>query len=159
HAAEKQGRIVAARAPLGSPYARNILHVLDTLAVPLIVEGRKMMGRAVPLLVDVLVAALAGLRLHEVFRGYVVSVVGLHGAREELPARSVALAFQGCGRHPGIHDPVGVLPRDGSTRPRPCAHGREKESSGGQARYGSSRSPAQPTAPYEPGCRQEQDSR
>jgi len=59
----------------------------------------------------------------------------------------------------GIHDPVGVLPRDGPDPPRPGTHGCEKESSRGQARYGSSRSPAQPTAPCEPGCRQEQDSR
>src|SRR5262245_11330776 len=111
-----------------------------------------MMGRAVPLLVDILVAALACLRLHEVFRGYVVSVVGLHGAREEFPGRAVALAFHGCGRHSGIHDPVGAFPRDGSNPPRPGTHGREEESSRGEVRYGSSRSTAEPTAPCEPGC-------
>ena len=62
-------RIVAARAPFGGLHAGDILHVLDAFAIPLIVEGRKMMSGAVPLFVNVRVAALAGFRLHEIFRG------------------------------------------------------------------------------------------
>src|SRR5262249_13687739 len=69
HPAEEQSGIVAAGAPFGSFYTSNVLHVFDAFAVPLIVEGREVVGRAVPLPVYVAVAALAGLRLHEVFCG------------------------------------------------------------------------------------------
>ena len=67
HAAVKHRGIMTACAPLGRPRALDVLHVLDTLAIPLIVERRKMMCRALPLLVDILMAALAGIRFHEVF--------------------------------------------------------------------------------------------
>ena len=55
--------IVAPRAPLGRLRARDILQVLDRLAIPLVVERRKVVGRRIPLLVNVGVAsatALAG---------------------------------------------------------------------------------------------------
>ncbi len=63
--AEHQRRVVAAAAPLRGLDAVDVLHVLDRLPVPLVVERRKVVRGAVPLLVDVGVAALAGLRVHE----------------------------------------------------------------------------------------------
>ena len=66
HAAIKESWIVAAGAPFRWLHAGYILHVLDAFAIPRIVEGGEMVRGALPLLVDVGVAALAALRLHEV---------------------------------------------------------------------------------------------
>ncbi len=54
-------RVMAPSAPFGRLGADRILHVLDRLAIPLIIERRKMMRRAVPLLVNIFVTALAGI--------------------------------------------------------------------------------------------------
>src|SRR5258708_24891329 len=67
HAAKEKSRIVAAGTPLGGADPGDLLHVLNALAVPLIIEGRKMMRGAIPLTIHVFMAAFASLRLHEVF--------------------------------------------------------------------------------------------
>ena len=67
-AVEEDGVIVAAGAPLAGPRADHVLHVLDGLAVELVVERREVVHRALPLLVDVLVALAAGFRIHEEVR-------------------------------------------------------------------------------------------
>ena len=53
--------VVASATPFRGTGSDGVLHVLNALAVPLVVERRKMVHRAVPLVVDVLVAALAGI--------------------------------------------------------------------------------------------------
>ena len=68
-AVEEHGVIVAARAPLRWPRARDVLHVLDRLAVPLIVERGEMMDRRAPLLVNIAMAARATVGRHEEIRG------------------------------------------------------------------------------------------
>ncbi len=82
-AVEQRG-IVAAGAPLRGLYAGDVLHVFDTLAIPLIVEGREVVHRTVPLGVNVRVATLAGVRFHEILRGYVDVVNGLRGTGKEF---------------------------------------------------------------------------
>ena len=119
HSAEKQRRIVAARAPLRTLYPSHVLHVLDAFPIPLIVERRKVMRRAVPLLIHIPMATLACLRLHEIFRRDIFSVARLHRAREEFPARSIALSIHRlCGKRRILHA-IRVLPRN-VARP-PCA--------------------------------------
>src|SRR5206468_5871268 len=62
-AVEEDSVIVAPRAPLRRLSTDDVLHVLDGLAIPLVVERRKMMGRRAPLFVDVAMtppARLAG---------------------------------------------------------------------------------------------------
>src|SRR5438477_10537669 len=103
---------MAAGAPLGGTRASDFLHVLDALAVPLVVEGREMMHRAVPLLVDVGMAALAGVRFHEVLGGNIAAVSGLRGAGEELPLRTVAFAVHSVGLQQRIRDAVRVFRGD-----------------------------------------------
>jgi hypothetical protein len=66
HAAEQQCRIVAASAPFGRLHAIHFLHVLNAFAVPLIVERGKMMNGTLPLLVNVRMAAFAGLGLQKI---------------------------------------------------------------------------------------------
>src|SRR5260370_32613936 len=71
-----------------------------------------MMRGAVPLLVNVRVASLAGLLLHEIFCGNVAAIFGLRGAGEKLALRSVAFAVHGRSRHSRIGNAVCVLPGD-----------------------------------------------
>ena len=117
--AVKQSRIVAAGAPFGRTHTGDFLHVLDALAIPLIVEGREMVHRAVPLFVDIRMAALASVRFHEVLRGNVAAMFGLRGAGEEFPLRAVAFRIHGFRRHQWIGDAIRVLPGD-FARP-PCS--------------------------------------
>ena len=58
--------VVASRAPLAAlGAARNVLHVLDGFPVKLIIERREMVHGALPLVVNILVAFAAALRIHE----------------------------------------------------------------------------------------------
>ena len=67
-ATEEDGVIVASGAPLRGLRPDRILHILDRFPVPLVVEGGEMMGRGVPLVVDLLVATRTRLRVHEKVR-------------------------------------------------------------------------------------------
>src|SRR5437870_11422679 len=109
---------MAAGTPLGGTRASDFLHVLDALAVPLVVEGRKMMHRAVPLLIDVGMAALAGVGLHEVLRRNVAAMFGLRGAREEFSLRPIALAVHGFRRHERIGNTIRAFPGGFANPPR-----------------------------------------
>ena len=62
---EEHRVIVTTGAPFRGPRADHVLHVLDRLAVPLVVERRKMMCRRAPLLVDVAMTPCAALARHE----------------------------------------------------------------------------------------------
>src|SRR4029077_7340033 len=104
HAAEEESGIVAAGAPFGLFDAVDFLHVLDAFAIPLIVEGREVMHGALPLLVNVGVAAFAGLGIEEVVGGDVVAVFGLDGAGEEFAVGAVAFLIHGGGSEGGIVD-------------------------------------------------------
>src|SRR6266403_5453935 len=117
HAAEEQGGIVAAGAPFGLFYAVDFLHVFDAFAIPLIVEGREVVHGALPLLVNVGVAALAGLGFQKVVGGDVVAVFGLNGTREEFTAGTVAFLIHGGGGDGGVVDAVGIFPGDGAGPP------------------------------------------
>src|SRR5512146_3416716 len=69
-----------------------------------------MVRRGVPLLVNVLVAALAGLRFFEELSGNALAVDRLRGAGKEFSLRPIALAVHGQGSSGGIRDAVGVVP-------------------------------------------------
>src|ERR1700722_10574586 len=69
HSAIKQRGFVATRAPFRRLDPNGVLHVLDAFSVPLIIERREMMRGTLPLFIDVSMAALAGIRLHEIIRG------------------------------------------------------------------------------------------
>ena len=97
HAAVEERWVVAAGAPLGRFNADCVLHVLDAFAIPGVVEGGEMVRGALPLFVDVGVAAFAALRLHKI-RGRNLTVMQrLSGAGEEWARRSVAFVVHGGG--------------------------------------------------------------
>ena len=110
HAAVEHRGIVASTAPFRGLGADRVLHVLDRLAVPLIVERRKMVRRAEPLVVDIFVAALAGVGLHEKLAGNFLLSVDLRRTGKERTLRTVALAIHVVGRHGGILNSVARLP-------------------------------------------------
>src|SRR6267378_1183642 len=69
-----------------------------------------MVGRAVPLVVDVLMAALAGIRLHEELAGNFFSAIDLRGTREKWAGGAVAFAVHADGRQSGIFNASMLVP-------------------------------------------------
>src|SRR5439155_2085495 len=76
----------------------------------LIVKRRKMVCRAEPLVVYVLVTALAGVGLHEEFAGNFSFTVDLGRAGEERTLWAITFAAHVSGRHRGILNPRMLLP-------------------------------------------------
>ncbi len=116
-AVEEDGVVVAARAPLRGPRAHDVLHVLDRPAVPLVVEGREVVGGGGPLLVDLLVAAGAGVAGHEEVGRDRAAHVGLRGGREEGALRAAAFAVHAVRGQGRVRDAIAlrgvpVLPHD-----------------------------------------------
>ena len=88
---EEHRVIVAARAPLGRFGPDHVLHVLDGLAIPLIVERRETVCRRLPLLIDVGVTAPAALAGQEEIGRDDRPDVGLGRRGEERAGRTAAL--------------------------------------------------------------------
>src|SRR5215471_8159992 len=116
-AGEEKGGIVASGTPFGSLHAIDFLHVLDALAIPLIVERREMMRGALPLPIDVRVAMLADGGVKEIILRDGFARVGLAGTWEEVAAGAVAFGVHGRGGDRRIFDSVGALPRNRAHAP------------------------------------------
>ena len=114
---EEHGVVVAAGAPFRRSCADGVLHVLDRLAVPLVVERGEVVGRRVPLVVDVLVTAAARGARHEEVRRNDAADVRLRRGRKERALRSPALRVHGRGRHRRILDTMPRLPAPFDGRP------------------------------------------
>src|SRR5438067_6289874 len=69
-----------------------------------------MVRRAEPLLVDILVATLAGVRFHKKFAGNLLPAVDLSRAWEEGPLRAIAFGVHGGRRKRRIVDGEAELP-------------------------------------------------
>ena len=107
---EEDRVVVAAGAPLRRRGAHDFLHVLDGASVPLVVERREAVGRAGPLVVDVGVAASAGLAGEEEVGGN--DVAGVRGGRRrrERAGRAGPLLGHARGGAHGVLDAVGLAP-------------------------------------------------
>src|SRR5438445_4895181 len=103
-------RVMAAAAPLRGLGANRVLHVLDRLAIPLVVERRKMMRGAEPLVIDIFVAAFTGVRLHEELAGNLLSAVNLGGTGEKWAVRTVPFAVHAGRRSERILNASTILP-------------------------------------------------
>ena len=125
---DREGVIVAAPAPERRLDADRVLHVLDRLPVPLVVERRKVVHRALPLIVDIPVAPLAGLGAHEELGENRLAVGSLGGARKHEALGAAAFVVHAERRRPGIADDVSrvgiraVVKRHGSVESRRCQH-------------------------------------
>src|SRR6202140_1881112 len=89
-----------------------------------------MMSRAVPLVIDILVTALAGIRLHEELAGNFLSAVDLRGAGKKWAGGAVAFAIHADGRKGGIFNPSMLVPAafaeiasNGRQHRQQCEHG------------------------------------
>src|ERR1700682_2227189 len=69
-----------------------------------------MVSRAVPLVVDIFVAALAGIRLHEELAGNLFSAIHLRGTGKKWAGGAVAFAVHGDGRKGGIFNASMLVP-------------------------------------------------
>ncbi len=157
-AAVEQRGVVAARAPFGGAHTGNVLHVFDALAIPLIIERRKMVHRAVPLGVNVRVAALARFRFHEVLRRNVAAVFGLGRTGKEFPRGAVAFAIHGVGRHEGIDDAIrlGIAPAYFTRPPHACRYRCGQERQCRESRDTACKCFAQPSSRIEPSSREQE---
>src|SRR5208337_593286 len=81
-----------------------------------------MVGRAIPLLVDVLVTALAGIRLHEELARNFLSTIHLCGTGEKWAGGTVAFAVHGEGRQGWIFNASMLGP---ASFAEIASHGRE----------------------------------
>ncbi len=106
---EEDRVIVTTRAPFARLRPDDILHVLDRLAIELIIERREMVHRAFPLLEDVLVASAAGLRVHEKVRGDDAVHVGVRRRGEEGRFRTGAFLLHAGGNDQRIANAIGGL--------------------------------------------------
>ena len=102
---EEDRVIVTARAPLRRRRANDVLHVLDRLAIPLVVERREMMRRRLPLLVDLRVTAAARLAREKKVRRDDSPDVRVGRRRKERAARSRAFFQRARGHRRRIDDP------------------------------------------------------
>src|SRR6266403_7146 len=69
-----------------------------------------MVSRAVPLVIDILVATLAGIRLHEELAGNLFSAIHLRGTGKKWAGGAVAFAVHGDGRKAGIFNASMLVP-------------------------------------------------
>ena len=129
---EEHGVVVAAGAPLRRLRPHHVLHVLDGLAVPLVVERREVVGRCVPLVVDVLVAAGAVGAVHEEVRGHRPARARLPRRGEERSPLALALSLHGGGGKRRVHD--GVARREEIGRPARSGRGDREEGGCGRGR-------------------------
>src|ERR1700687_2791475 len=119
-AAEKKRRIMAASAPFRRAHAGDVLHILDALSVPLIIEGREVVRGAIPLLVNIGVAPFAGCRLHKEFGGNFSAIHGLGRTRKKRTGWTVTFTVHGGGRDGRIGNSISALPACLAEPPRPC---------------------------------------
>src|SRR6516164_2887621 len=102
-----------------------------------------MVRGALPLLVDVRVAALATLRFHEIAGGNLAVMKGLRGAGEEGTGRAVAFVVHGGGSYRGVFNTMAALPGHFAKPISPCAEGSgygEEEGAAKKCRSGVMRS-------------------
>src|SRR6266849_9258731 len=92
-----------------------------------------MVHGALPLLVDVGVATLAGLGFEEVIGGDVVAVFGLDGTGEKFTVGAVAFLIHGGWSDGRIVDAVGIFPGDGADPPGAGGDARDQECDSGEA--------------------------
>src|ERR1019366_7692352 len=69
-----------------------------------------MVGRAVPLVIDILMTALAGIRFHEKLAGNLFSAIDLRGTGKKWPAGTVAFAVHADGRQGRIFNAPTLRP-------------------------------------------------
>src|ERR1700731_5488131 len=95
-----------------------------------------MVSRAVPLVVDILMTALARLRLHKELAGNLFSAIDLRGTGKKWAGGAVAFAVHADGRKGRIFNASMLVPAgfaeiasDGREHRQQCEHGRNRNDS------------------------------
>src|SRR5713101_7880375 len=106
-----------------------------------------MVRRTVPLIVDILVAALAGIRLHEELAGNFLSAVDLRGTGEKWAGGAVAFAIHADGRKGGIFNASMLVPTALAEIASDGRQHRQHGEYGGHTKNGMTRQPSMITYP------------
>src|ERR1019366_3565737 len=93
-----------------------------------------MVGRAVPLVIDILMTALAGIRFHEKLAGNFFSAIDLRGTGEKWPAGAVAFAVHADGRQGRIFNAPTLRPASFSKVASNGSQHRQHHDYGGNAK-------------------------
>src|ERR1700704_5348914 len=101
-----------------------------------------MMSRTVPLIVDIFMAAFAGIRLHEELAGNLFSAIHLCGTGEKRTGRAVAFAVHGDGRKGGIFNASMLVPAGFADIASYGRQHRQHGEYGGYAKNGATRQPS-----------------
>src|SRR6202163_217405 len=112
-----------------------------------------MVGRTVPLIVDILVTALAGIRLHEELAGNFFSAIHLCGTGKKWAGGAVAFAIHADGRKGGIFNASMLVPAGFAEIASDGRQHRQHGEYGGNAKKGMT---GHPSAIAQPG-RDDQD--
>lgn len=116
---------MATGAPFGGLDSDGVLHVLDALAIPLIVEGREMMRGAGPLVINVCVALFASLGFQEKLSGDLRILGHFDRSGGKRSRETAALVVHGGRRDCWVFDVVGSLPTRGAHPPCAVRNSRE----------------------------------
>src|ERR1700716_2960101 len=101
-----------------------------------------MVSRAVPLIVDILVTTLAGIRLHEELAGNFFSAIHLRRTRKKWAGGAVAFAVHADGRKGGIFNPSMLVPAGFAEIASDRRQHRQHGEYGGDAKNGATRQPS-----------------
>src|ERR1700675_639609 len=108
-----------------------------------------MVSRTVPLIVDILVTALAGIRLHEELAGNLFSAIHLRGTGRKWAGGAVAFAVHANGRKGGIFNASMLVPARFAEIASDGRQHRQHGEYGGNAKNGMM---GEPSAIAQPGC-------
>src|SRR6266851_5523507 len=107
-----------------------------------------MVSRTVPLVVDILVTAFAGIRLHEELAGNLFSAIHLRGTGKKWAGRAVAFAVHADGRKRGIFNASMLVPASFAEIVSDGRQHRQHGKHGGNAKNGAT---GEPSAIAQPG--------
>src|SRR6266404_1912365 len=106
-----------------------------------------MVSRTVPLVVDILVTALAGIRLHEELAGNLFSAIDLRGTGKKWAGGAVAFAVHGDRRKGGIFNASMPVPARFSEIASDGRQHRQHGEYGGNAQSGMTGEPSMSAQP------------
>ena len=116
------------------------------------------MSRAVPLLVNILVATFTGIRFHKILARNLAASGHLRGTGEEIARRAISFLFHNRRRHGGVLNASSLFPTCISGIERRCTESSKKRETDRRAQKSDNDSAGKPAAPRHPSAQQKRAS-